>query len=53
MREGQQLKALAKKVKELTKALQLARLQADGLETTIKMAEEQLQTSIQKGQADR
>jgi transposase-like protein len=48
MNEDQQTKALIKKVKELTKALDYSRLKADSLETMIKVAEEDLQIKIRK-----
>ena len=37
-----------KKIKELTQALELARLKIEGLETMIKVAEEDLQIKIRK-----
>lgn len=48
MSEEQHSKVFIKKIKELTKALQLARLKTDGLETMIKVAEEQLHIKIRK-----
>jgi len=40
--------AADKKIRELTQALQLARLKIDGLETMIKVAEEELYIKIRK-----
>jgi len=48
MTAGQQSIAVEKKVKALTKALELARLKIDGLETMIKVAEEDLHIKIRK-----
>ena len=48
MTEDQKSSAIDKKVKELTKALELARLKIDGLETMIKVAEEDLHIKIKK-----
>ncbi|MEO6001442.1 MAG: helix-turn-helix domain-containing protein [Chitinophagaceae bacterium] len=48
MTGDQKNKALEKKVKELTKALELARLKTDSLETMIKVAEEDLHIKIRK-----
>ncbi|MEO5999847.1 MAG: helix-turn-helix domain-containing protein [Chitinophagaceae bacterium] len=48
MTGDQKNKALDKKVKELTKALELARLKVDSLETMIKVAEEDLHIKIRK-----
>ena len=48
MTTDQQTKAVEKKVKELTKALELAKLKIDGLETMIKVAEEDLHIKIRK-----
>ena len=48
MTPDQQPAAVDKKVKELTKALELARLKIDGLETMIKVAEEELHIKIRK-----
>ena len=48
MTGDQQSNALEKKIKELTKALELARLKIDGLETMIKVAEEDLHIKIRK-----
>jgi transposase-like protein len=48
MTADQQSSAVEKKVKELTKALELARLKIDGLETMIKVAEEDLHIKIRK-----
>lgn len=48
MTDDQKSNALEKKVKELTKALELARLKVDSLETMIKVAEEDLHIKIRK-----
>lgn len=48
MTEDQKSKAIEKKVKELTKALELARLKIDSLETMIKVTEEDLHIKIRK-----
>lgn len=48
MTEGQKSTAIEKKIKELTKALELARLKIDSLETMIKVAEEDLHIKIRK-----
>jgi len=48
MTDDQQSKALVKKVKELTKALEQSRLKIDSLETMIKVAEEALHIKIRK-----
>ena len=48
MTEEQKSKALIKKVKELESALELSRLKTDGLETMIKVAEEDLHIKIRK-----
>ncbi len=48
MTEDQKSKAIEKKVKELTKALELARLKIDSLETMIKVTEEYLHIKIRK-----
>jgi hypothetical protein len=48
MTEKQQDRALHKKIKELTKALEQAKLKAESLETMIKVAEEELHIKIRK-----
>jgi len=48
MTENEKSNALDKKVKELTKALELSRLKTDSLETMIKVAEEDLHIKIKK-----
>ena len=48
MTEKQQGRALHKKIKELTKALEQANLKTESLETMIKVAEEELQIKIRK-----
>lgn len=48
MTDEQKLKLLEKKVKELTKALDDAKLKSDSLETMIKVAEEDLHIKIRK-----
>lgn len=48
MTDDQQSKALNQKVKELTKALELSKLKIEGLETMIKVAEEDLHIKIRK-----
>ena len=48
MTEDQKYNALEKKVKELTKALELSRLKTESLETMIKVAEEDLHIKIRK-----
>jgi hypothetical protein len=48
MTEMQQGRALQKKIKELTKALEQAKLKTESLETMIKVAEEELQIKIRK-----
>lgn len=48
MTEDQKSKAIEKKVKELTEALELARLKIDSLETMIKVTEEDLHIKIRK-----
>lgn len=48
MSGDQQSKALIKRVKELTKALEYSKLKSDGLEMMIKVAEEDLHIKIKK-----
>jgi hypothetical protein len=48
MSEDQKSKALIKKIKELTAALEHSRLRIDSLETMIKVAEEDLHIKIKK-----
>lgn len=48
MTEDQKSNTTDKKIKELTKALELARLKIDGLETMISVAEEDLHIKIRK-----
>jgi hypothetical protein len=48
MSEDQKSKALIKKIKELTAALEYSRLRIDSLETMIKVAEEDLHIKIKK-----
>ena len=48
MTDNQKSNALEKKIKELTKALELAKLKIDSLETMIKVAEEDLHIKIRK-----
>jgi hypothetical protein len=48
MTEDEKSNALEKKVKELTKALELSKLKIDSLETMIKVAEEDLHIKIKK-----
>jgi len=48
MKEEKQVAALERKVKELTKALQTAQLKIDGLETMIRVAEQELRIKIRK-----
>ena len=48
MSDDQKLNALEKKVRELTKALELEKLKNDSLKTMIKVAEENLHIKIRK-----
>ena len=48
MTEKQHDRALQQKIKDLTRALQQAHLKNDGLETMIKVAEEELKIKIRK-----
>jgi len=48
MTEDQKSESIEKKVKELTKALELARLKINSLETMIKVTEEDLHIKIRK-----
>ena len=48
MKPNQKTSALEKKIKELTKALELSKLKADSLETMIKVTEEELHIKIRK-----
>jgi hypothetical protein len=48
MKEEKQVAALERKVKELTKALQTAELKIEGLETMIRVAEQELRIKIRK-----
>lgn len=48
MTEDQKSKAIEKKIKELTKALELAQLKIDSLETMIRVTEEDLHIKIRK-----
>lgn len=48
MTEEQKIKALQKKVKELTKALEQAKLKSDSLETMVQVAEQELHIKIRK-----
>jgi predicted nucleic acid-binding Zn-ribbon protein len=48
MKEEKQLAALQHRVQELSKALQSARLKINGLETMIRVAEQELQIKIRK-----
>lgn len=48
MTDKQQDRALHKKIKELTQALEQAKLKTESLETMIKVAEEELQIKIRK-----
>ncbi|MES1223643.1 MAG: hypothetical protein ABUT20_49565 [Bacteroidota bacterium] len=48
MTPSQKTSVLEKKIKELTKALELAKLKNESLETLIKVSEEELQIKIRK-----
>ena len=48
MTENRKIDALEKKVLELTKALELSKLKAAGLETMVKVAEEKFKIKIRK-----
>jgi hypothetical protein len=48
MTEDQKIKALYKKIKELTQALEQAKLESNSLQTMIQVAEEELHIKIRK-----